>query len=187
MTFACARPDGRGHERTSAARVRTGHIPAHPSQRTRSLAGDLRKDKAHSMNCKRIGTSALAVVALLAAGPVLAAPPAGAAVSDKEIVKLSKDKAAMAKAQQTFSMNCAACHAAQGQGLIGPNLTDNAWLKGGKPSSIFKSIADGAPAKGMPPQLPTLGTDGVKQLAAYVVTLKGKNVPGKPPEGTVEK
>ncbi len=30
-----------------------------------------------------------------------------------------------------FTAQCAACHGAEGQGLIGPNLTDAYWIKGG--------------------------------------------------------
>src|SRR5205085_7275893 len=33
--------------------------------------------------------------------------------------------------KQTFSTTCAPCHEAGGQGKIGPNLTDSAWLHGG--------------------------------------------------------
>ena len=131
------------------------------------------------------------VVAALAAAFLMVgvAPVAQAAdVTDDALAALAKDADAMAKAQKTFATTCASCHGPQGAGMVGPNLTDNFWLKGGKGTDIFKSIAEGAPAKGMPPMAPQLGgPDGVKNLAAYVLTLKGKNLPGKPPQGTEEK
>ena len=128
-----------------------------------------------------------AALLVLGAGSVaLAAEPTPPA--DDELTKLSQDKDAMAKAQQKFATTCASCHGPQGAGMVGPNLTDNFWLKGGKGGDIYKSIHAGAPAKGMPPMAPQLGGDeGVKTMAAYVLTLKGKNLPGKPPQGTEEK
>jgi cytochrome c oxidase cbb3-type subunit 3 len=113
---------------------------------------------------------------------------AGEAPSDDEIVAMSKDSAKMAEAQKKFQTTCASCHGPQGAGMVGPNLTDNHWIKGGKPANIFKQITEGSPAKGMPPMGPQLGgPDGVKMMAAYVLTLKGKNLPGKPPQGEEEK
>jgi cytochrome c oxidase cbb3-type subunit 3 len=131
-----------------------------------------------------------AVAALAAAFLVAGAAPAAFAadVTEDAIQATSKDSEAMAKAQKTFATTCASCHGPQGAGMVGPNLTDNFWLKGSKGMDIFKSISEGAPAKGMPPMAPQLGgPDGVKNLAAYVLTLKGKNLAGKPPQGTEEK
>jgi cytochrome c oxidase cbb3-type subunit 3 len=85
--------------------------------------------------------------------------------------------------KQTFANNCVACHEARGQGKIGPNLTDSAWLHGDEPLAIFKSIRDGVPAKGMPSWKPILGRAGVTQVTAFVLSLRNTNVPGKAPEG----
>jgi cytochrome c oxidase cbb3-type subunit 3 len=85
-----------------------------------------------------------------------------------------------------YQQNCATCHGAEGQGLIGPNLTDNAWLQGGKPVDIHKTIAQGSVAKGMPAWERTLGVERVRAVTAYVLTFKGRNVPGKPPQGEPE-
>jgi cytochrome c oxidase cbb3-type subunit 3 len=85
-----------------------------------------------------------------------------------------------------FKANCLACHGEQGEGKIGPNLTDAAWLHGGAPMAVHASVANGWPLKGMPAWGPVLGTRKVKQVTAYIITLKGKNLPGKAAEGTVE-
>ena len=131
----------------------------------------------------RTGT---ALLVLGAAPVVLAAEPTPPA--DADLVKASQDKDLMTKAQQKWTTTCASCHGPTGAGMVGPNLTDAFWLKGGKPGDIFKSIHAGAPAKGMPPMAPQLGGDeGVKMMTGYVLTLKGKNLPGKPPQGTEEK
>ena len=87
--------------------------------------------------------------------------------------------------KQAFAANCAACHEAMGQGKIGPNLTDAAWLHGGSPLDIFKTVRDGVAAKGMPSWGPVLGRSGVTQVTAYILSLRDKNLPGKPAEGTI--
>ena len=88
--------------------------------------------------------------------------------------------------KQAFAANCAACHEAQGQGKIGPNLTDSAWLHGGAPVAIFRTVRDGVPAKGMPAWGPVLGRAGVTQVTAFILSLRDKNIPGKAPEGQVQ-
>jgi cytochrome c oxidase cbb3-type subunit 3 len=93
------------------------------------------------------------------------------------------DTPALALGAQAFAANCVACHEAQGQGKIGPNLTDGAWLHGGTPSEIFRTIRDGVQAKGMPAWGPALGRVGAMQVAAFVLSLRNKNLPGKAPEG----
>ncbi|MGA9523863.1 MAG: c-type cytochrome [Myxococcaceae bacterium] len=104
-------------------------------------------------------------------------------VDDAALAALVTETPVVEQGKQLFAQQCAACHATQGQGLIGPNLTDRFWLHGAKPIDIHKTIADGVVAKGMPAWAPTLGADRVKQLTAYVLTLKGTNVPGKEPQG----
>ncbi|WP_224364487.1 cbb3-type cytochrome c oxidase N-terminal domain-containing protein [Hyalangium versicolor] len=107
-------------------------------------------------------------------------------LSDETLLAMVKDDQATASGRQLFQQNCASCHGAEGQGLIGPNLTDNAWLHGGKPVEIHKTISEGAVAKGMPAWERTLGPTRVRTLTAYVLTLKGRNLPGKPPQGEPE-
>lgn len=92
---------------------------------------------------------------------------------------------AVAQGQQTFLATCAPCHEAEGQGKIGPNLTDNFWLHGGGPVDVFRTIRDGVPAKGMPAWGPSLGRGGVLKVAAFVLSLRDSNRPGKAAEGEV--
>ena len=72
----------------------------------------------------------------------------------------------------------------RGEGRIGPNLTDSSWLHGGTPSAIHRVVSKGSPtSKTMPAWRPMLGPGGVEKVVAYVLTLRGTNVPGKAPEG----
>lgn len=83
-----------------------------------------------------------------------------------------------------FAAICAACHGAEGQGVIGPNLTDEYWIHGADPEAVWVSIAEGFPAKGMPPMTAQLGEEERAQVLAYVVSLQGTDPPGaKAPEG----
>lgn len=112
--------------------------------------------------------------------------------TDDELRSASKDAAVVAAGKEVFTVNCVACHSADGGGTIGgaplpgPNLTDNAWIHGGAPMQIFSTIYKGVPEKGMVTWGPTLGKERIRSVAAYVLTLRNSNVPGgKPPEGTV--
>jgi cytochrome c oxidase cbb3-type subunit 3 len=92
---------------------------------------------------------------------------------------------AAAHGKETFQTLCSACHEADGRGKIGPNLTDDRWLHGGSELDVFHSIRDGVPEKGMPAWGPTLGSMGVQEVTAFVLSIRDSNVQGKAPEGEV--
>lgn len=100
------------------------------------------------------------------------------AVTPEALTTLSHDPSTVAKGKDVFVANCSACHKADGSGLIGPNLTDNAWIHGGKPDQIYKTINDGVPDKQMPTWGPILGPERIQSVTAYVLSLKNTNVPG---------
>jgi cytochrome c oxidase cbb3-type subunit 3 len=120
----------------------------------------------------------------LAAQRAPAPASTGGGMSDEAITALARDAAAMAKARETFAAKCAVCHAPQGQGLIGPNLTDEYWLHGDRPTALVKTITDGVPDKGMIPWKDQLSAQEIAALAAYIGTLAGTNPPNpKAPQG----
>src|SRR6478735_8546120 len=83
--------------------------------------------------------------------------------------------AALAKeGEAVFQSTCVACHGAQAQGVIGPNLTDDYWLHGGKPGDIRNTISKGFLEKGMPAWEPTLGASRVQAVTAFVLSQRGK-------------
>ena len=91
----------------------------------------------------------------------------------QDIVALSKNAEALAIGQKLFLNNCAQCHASDGGGSRGfPNLTDKDWLWGGAPETIKATITNGRTGN-MPPLGPVLGDEGVKDAAAYVLSLSG--------------
>ncbi|MGZ5244643.1 MAG: cbb3-type cytochrome c oxidase N-terminal domain-containing protein [Bacteroidia bacterium] len=94
------------------------------------------------------------------------------------------DEANITLGQTIYMTNCAACHGDKGQGTIGPNLTDEYWLHGGEYKSIFKTIFNGVPEKGMLSWKKSLRPDELRAVASYVNTLKGTNPPNpKAPQG----
>jgi cytochrome c oxidase cbb3-type subunit 3 len=104
-------------------------------------------------------------------------------MSDEALAALAADSSQVEEGKKVFAATCASCHAQQGEGLVGPNLTDKFWLHGNKPTDVAKSVTDGFADKGMPPWGPVLGPDKVRKVTAFVLTLKGKNLPGKAPQG----
>lgn len=80
-----------------------------------------------------------------------------------------------------FSKNCAVCHAADGGGGVGPNLTDKYWLHGGDIKAVFSTIKYGVPAKGMIPWKDQLNPADMQKVASYILTLQG-TTPANPKE-----
>jgi cytochrome c oxidase cbb3-type subunit III len=116
------------------------------------------------------------------------APPAPAEGTDAEIAALSRDGARMAEARQTFETRCAVCHGPQGQGIIGPNLTDDYFIHGQRPTDLAKVIGEGVVDKGMIPWKDQLSPAEIRAVAAYVLTLQGTTPPNpKPPQGVNSK
>lgn len=113
-----------------------------------------------------------AFAAVLGARPAVAQAPAAVTA------------AAIAKGDTIFHTkgNCYACHGANAQGAVGPNLTDAEWIHSdGSYDGIVKQINEGVaqaqsksgipmPAKGGA----TISDDEVKAVAAYVYSLSHK-------------
>jgi len=116
-----------------------------------------------------------------------AEPPAAPTISEGALLALAADREAVEEGEELFTKNCVACHGAGGGGVIGPNLTDAAWIHGGTPGAIHKTIVEGVIAKGMPPWGRLLKPEEVDQVTAYVISIKGTTPPNpKAPEGTVD-
>jgi cytochrome c oxidase cbb3-type subunit 3 len=107
----------------------------------------------------------------------------GGAVREADLVALAADRFTVAAGRQTFVKNCVACHGDDAAGKIGPNLTDEYWIRGGAPVQIYETVLQGSPAKGMPAWGPSLGAGAVKQLTAFLLSIRNSNVSGKPPQG----
>jgi len=109
-------------------------------------------------------------------------------ITDQTITGFTAKPDMMVSAGALFAQRCAVCHGNAGQGNIGPNLTDDYWLHGGRPTQIYHTITEGVPAKGMIAWKTQLGAGQILALAAYVETLHGTNPPNpKAPQGDLVK
>jgi cytochrome c oxidase cbb3-type subunit 3 len=115
------------------------------------------------------------------------AQKAGGSLPPEALIALSKTPATVEDGRQVFVSTCAACHRADAGGNIGPNLTDEYWIHGGKPQDIWGCVHNGVPAKGMPTWGPQIGEAKVASVVAYVLSIRNTNVPnGKAPQGEKE-
>lgn len=100
------------------------------------------------------------------------------------IVALAEDPKKVLVGRALFRTNCSACHAADGGGGVGPNLTDGTFINISQPSDIARVIHDGVIAKGMPAWSPRFNQTQITLLAAYVASLRGTTPAApKPPQG----
>jgi len=114
-------------------------------------------------------------------GPMRGARPAPA---DDELHALAADPAALATGKDVWMKNCMPCHRADAGGLIGPNLTDDFWIHGGRPGDIHRVVSAGVLDKGMPAWGVVLEPEAVDRVSAYVLSVHGTHPPDpKAPQG----
>jgi len=100
------------------------------------------------------------------------------AFAARSIEDLASDKEALKVGQRLFLQNCSQCHGSDAKGTTGfPDLADKDWLFGGSPAEIKHSIMAGRKAQGMIAWETMLGGEqGVKNVAAFVLSLSGREV-----------
>ncbi len=103
---------------------------------------------------------------------------------DENSVKFDNTPSVLADGKTIFTTNCVVCHGDKGQGIIGPNLTDEYWLHGEGINNVFKTIKYGVPEKGMISWEKNLNPKQISAVANFILSLKGTNPAGaKSPQG----
>ncbi|MGA0558334.1 cbb3-type cytochrome c oxidase N-terminal domain-containing protein [Larkinella sp. VNQ87] len=103
---------------------------------------------------------------------------------NENTVTMVKDGPALEAGKTVFEQYCAACHGQNGEGKIGPNLTDEYWLHGGSIKAVYHTITEGVPDKGMVAWKNQLNPLQVQQVASYILSLQGsKPANAKEPQG----
>jgi cytochrome c oxidase cbb3-type subunit 3 len=100
---------------------------------------------------------------------------------DETNATLMTEASDLSTGKAIFSANCIVCHKEKGEGDIGPNLTDDAWIYGNDIKDVFYSVKKGQP-NGMPEHGSKLNPVQIQQVASYVLSLpftKGKDPQGK--------
>lgn len=104
---------------------------------------------------------------------------------ERTIVRMAGDTKMQSVARSLFIGNCALCHSKDGGGVNGVNLTDESYKNVKNVKDIYKLITDGANLGAMPAWGQKLSKNERVILASYVMSLRGKNVPGRAAEGEV--
>ena len=108
-------------------------------------------------------------------------------VDESSVTVLTEDSR-LAEGGKIFAKNCAVCHANDGGGGVGPNLTDNYWIHGGDIKAIFSTIKYGVPAKGMISWKDQLNAGEMQEVASYILSLVGTSPANqKEPQGDLTK
>jgi len=106
---------------------------------------------------------------------------------NENTVAVASDAKSLDAGKAVFMQSCVACHGQQGQGGVGPNLTDEYWLHGGSVKAIFHTINEGVPEKGMMSWKKQLNPLQVQQVASFILSLQGTKPAGaKEPQGDKE-
>ncbi|HSW54039.1 MAG TPA: cbb3-type cytochrome c oxidase N-terminal domain-containing protein [Ignavibacteriaceae bacterium] len=92
---------------------------------------------------------------------------------NEETVEFLTDAASLSAGKVIYDLNCIACHAADGGGIVGPNLTDDYWIQGGGIKNVFKVIKYGVVEKGMIAWQTQLNPNQMQEVSSYVLSLHG--------------
>jgi cytochrome c oxidase cbb3-type subunit 3 len=110
----------------------------------------------------------------------------GKETTDQSLLLVAALPDRVAAGRKVYEQFCVVCHSQQGEGNVGPNLTDPYWIHGGRPLDIHRTITEGVPEKGMVAWGNQLGPLRVQDVTAYVISIKNTNVAGKAPQGEPE-
>lgn len=95
------------------------------------------------------------------------------------ILKYSKDDKWLKVGASIFANNCVSCHGSEGQGLSGPNLTDEFYINVKKIQDIADVVANGRNNNAMPAWRTRMSPNEVVLVSSYVASMRGKNKPSQ--------
>lgn len=77
-----------------------------------------------------------------------------------------------------YLMHCASCHGRAGEGISGPNLTDEKYTHVEKITDLLDVIRKGRANGAMPAWENRLSANDIVLITSFVASLRGKNAPG---------
>jgi cytochrome c oxidase cbb3-type subunit III len=107
----------------------------------------------------------------------------GPSVSEEMLAAGAENPELVERGADVFAGRCTGCHTADGRGQIGPNLTDLYQLHGTSRMDLYATIVGGAPGTAMIAWSEVMKPAEIIAVATFVTTLRGKNLPGKEPQG----
>lgn len=99
---------------------------------------------------------------------------------DESNVTLMLDEKDLVVGKTLYDVNCVACHNPNGEGNIGPNLTDNTWIYNYDIKDVFSTVKNGT-NKGMPEHSSKLNPIQLQQVSSFILSMpeaKGKAAEG---------
>lgn len=86
---------------------------------------------------------------------------------DEETISILTAENDLNRGAEIYKKSCVACHGAEGQGGIGPNLKDAEWIYGNDISKVFGVVKNGTD-KGMT-SFKSLGDEDVLKVSSYIL------------------
>lgn len=123
----------------------------------------------------RIGTSdTVALQQELARIEAVKLASSATQLDDPTLWQMSRNAIFVDAGRNTFNTTCASCHKESMKGLdeggIGPNLVDNVWIHGSRPTELLAVVDKGVLAKGMPSWGPVIGAKKTSEVVAYILS-----------------
>ena len=89
-----------------------------------------------------------------------------------------EDQARIEEGREIYMGNnnlCYTCHGGNGEGLVGPNLTDNLWIHGCSAEDVATSIIEGYPDRGMIAygSGARMTDEQVQSVISYIASIQG--------------
>jgi mono/diheme cytochrome c family protein len=93
------------------------------------------------------------------------------AMAEDDLVNpFDHDAAAAAVGKKLFiSAGCMACHGGNARGAVGPDLTDDEWLRPFSQPMVFRTIQNGRPGTLMSPFKGVLSDEQIWRLVEYLM------------------
>lgn len=95
-------------------------------------------------------------------------------IDDATLWQMSRNAVIVDAGRATYGTTCASCHLVDLRGTdaggIGPNLLDETWIHGAKPTDLFHVVDKGVLEKGMPSWGPVIGAKKTSEVVAYVLS-----------------
>lgn len=95
---------------------------------------------------------------------------------DENTVTVLTDAANLKAGKDLFMTYCKVCHGEFGEGMTGPNFTDDYWLYGNRINDIFRTVKYGA-ENGMRSWQDEFSGVEIQQVASFISSLYGTNPP----------
>ena len=98
-------------------------------------------------------------------------------VTEESLLALVSVPERVSTGEAVYKEKCAVCHGQVGEGLIGPNLTDDNWIHGGSLMEIREILHKGVLEKGMLAWEGVIPEEDIQSVVAYIRSIRGTNPP----------